>query len=132
MQLINALPLEWQNDFNRRIRASKERERRARQTSAIEIARKGAMRLDVAPRDVLAIVTYEGAKIASNDKGWTWFFVTGKKSRIVEPEALRVLRERFNEKWQRFLAAKRGGTAKRTENLAYHWGEKSDRVRSWV
>lgn len=132
MQLLDALPSEWQDDFNRRVRAMRERERRSRQTSAIAAARKGEMRLDVTPRDVLAVVTYEGAKIASNDKGRTWYFVTGEKVRITEPEALRALRERFNEKWLRFLANRRGGTAKRSENLAYHWGEKSDRVRSWV
>lgn len=132
MQLLDHFPLEWQADYKRRVAASKARKFRAMQDAAIETAKKGQMCFDVQGRSVLTIVTLGVEKLASADKGKTWYFVNSKKTRLLNSEAIQVLRERFNYQWQRYVNSQRGGRIVRTENIAAHWGDTGKRVLSFV
>lgn len=132
MQLLDHFPLEWQADYKRRVAASKTRKFRAMQDAATETAKKGQMRFDVQGRSVLTIVTLGVEKLASADKGKTWYFVNSKKTRLLNSEAIQILRERFNYQWQRYVNSQRGGRIVRTENIAAHWGDTGKRVLSFV
>ena len=50
MDLLSCFPAEWQDDYKRRLEASKTRKFRAMQDAAIETAKKGQMRFDVQGR----------------------------------------------------------------------------------
>lgn len=132
MQLLDHFPLEWQADYKRRVAASKTRQFRAMQDAAVKTAKQGQMRFDVKGRSVLTIVTLGVEKIASADKGKTWYFVNSKKTRVLNSEAIQVLRERFNYQWPRYINSQRGGRIVRTENIAAHWGDTGKRVLSFV
>lgn len=132
MQLLDHFPLEWQDDYKRRVAASKARNFRAMQNAATETAKKGQMRFDIKGRSVLTIVTFGVEKLASADKGKTWYFVNNKKTRLLNSEAIQILRERFNYQWQRYVNSQRGGKIVRTENIAAHWGDTGKRVLSFV
>lgn len=132
MQLLDHFPLEWQADYKRRLEASKTRKFRAMQDAAVKTAKQGQMRFDVQGRSVLTIVTLGGEKLASGDKGKTWYFVNSKKTRLLNSEAIQILRERFNYQWQRYVNSQRGGKIVRTENIAAHWSDTGKRVLSFV
>ena len=132
MDLLSCFPAEWQDDYKRRLEASKTRKFRAMQDAAVKTAKQGQMRFDVKGRSVLAIVTLGGEKLASADKGRTWYFVNSKKTRVLNSEAIRVLRERFDYQWPRYINSQRGGRIVRTENIATHWGDTGKRVLSFV
>lgn len=132
MDLLSCFPAEWQDDYKRRLEASKTRKFRAMQDAATETAKKGQMRFDVKGRSVLTIVTLGVEKLASADKGKTWYFVNSKKTRLLNSEAIRVLRERFDYQWQRYISSQRGGRIVRTESIAAHWGDTGKRVLSFV
>lgn len=132
MDLLSCFPAEWQDDYKRRLEASKTRKFRAMQDAAIETAKKGQMRFDVKGRSVLVIVTLGVEKLASADKGKSWYIVNSKKTRLLNSEAIQVLRERFNYQWPRYINSQRGGKIVRTENIAAHWGDTGKRVLSFV
>ena len=124
-ELISVLPLEQ--------RAAMERARRAIQNAAYFAAQKGEMILtSKRSKRVIATIDYNGTKLRADDNGRYWYIDDGQKSKIRDGQTLRILNARFREKFQMYLKRVRGSDARRNENLAYHWGEKSDRVRSWV
>lgn len=132
MQLLDHFPLEWQADYKRRVAASKTRKFRAMQDAAVKTAKQGQMRFDVKGRNVLTIVTLGVEKIASADKGRTWYFVNSKKTRLLNSEAIQILRERFNYQWPRYIDSQRGGKIIRNESFVAHWGDTGKRVLSFV
>lgn len=132
MDLLSCFPAEWQDDYKRRLEASKTRKFRAMQDAAVKTAKQGQMRFDVQGRSVLAIVTLGVEKLASADKGKTWYFVNSKKTRLLNSEAIQILRERFNYQWPRYINSQRGGKIIRSESFVAHWGDTGKRVLSFI
>lgn len=129
--LMDAFPAEWQDEFKFRQRAAAERKHRARQFAAVRTAKYGHMVLSPKGHECTAFVTLESEKIATHDKGKTWVFVNSGKARLTDSEAIRILRERFNEKWLQYLDSKRGKLVRKA-SIASHWGDTGTRVLSWV
>lgn len=124
-ELVNVLPPEQVAAF--------ERQKRAHQNAAYFAAQKGEMSL--VPRgkkSVFCIVLYNGVAIGSENHGRSW---RTKHGVIKDAETLRILRARFNERFQRWLNSRpdRLDSTHRNTSGAFNWVQATNiRPNKWA